>query len=56
MIEENVVAATGVRVQANRADLVHAIREAGFLPRSAAPTTRSFEGSGRPGDETKRVG
>jgi cyclic dehypoxanthinyl futalosine synthase len=32
MIEENVVAATGVRVQANCADLVHAIRGAGFIP------------------------
>lgn len=32
MIEENVVAATGVRTRANRADLVHAIREAGFTP------------------------
>jgi len=32
MIEENVVAATGVRVRANRDDLVHAIREAGFVP------------------------
>ena len=32
MIEENVVAATGLQVQANRADLVHAIRGAGFVP------------------------
>ena len=32
MIEENVVAATGLRVQANRDDLVHAIRTAGFTP------------------------
>jgi cyclic dehypoxanthinyl futalosine synthase len=32
MIEENVVAATGLRVKANSADLVHAIREAGFVP------------------------
>ncbi len=32
MIEENVVAAAGVRVRANRDDLVHAIREAGFVP------------------------
>jgi cyclic dehypoxanthinyl futalosine synthase len=32
MIEENVVAATGLSVQANRDDLVHAIREAGFTP------------------------
>ena len=32
MIEENVVAATGVRVQVNRDDLVHAIRTAGFVP------------------------
>ena len=30
MIEENVVAATGVKVQANSDDLVHAIRGAGF--------------------------
>ncbi|NLO26733.1 MAG: dehypoxanthine futalosine cyclase [Actinobacteria bacterium] len=32
MIEENVVAATGLSVQANREDLVHAIRRAGFTP------------------------
>jgi cyclic dehypoxanthinyl futalosine synthase len=32
MIEENVVAATGLRVKANRDDLVHAIKEAGFVP------------------------
>jgi cyclic dehypoxanthinyl futalosine synthase len=32
MIEENVVAATGVHVRANRDDLVHAIRGAGFTP------------------------
>ena len=32
MIEENVVAATGLRVWANRDDLVHAIRGAGFTP------------------------
>jgi cyclic dehypoxanthinyl futalosine synthase len=32
MIEENVVAATGVRARANRDDLVHAIRQAGFVP------------------------
>ena len=32
MIEENVVAATGLSVQANSSDLVHAIREAGFTP------------------------
>jgi cyclic dehypoxanthinyl futalosine synthase len=32
MIEENVVAATGLQVRANRDDLVHAIREAGFVP------------------------
>ncbi len=32
MIEENVVAATGLSVRANRADLVHAIRGAGFTP------------------------
>jgi cyclic dehypoxanthinyl futalosine synthase len=32
MIEENVVAATGLQVTANRADLVHAIRAAGFTP------------------------
>ncbi|HLA80512.1 MAG TPA: cyclic dehypoxanthinyl futalosine synthase [Thermoleophilia bacterium] len=32
MIEENVVAATGLRVTANRDDLVHAIRMAGFVP------------------------
>jgi len=32
MIEENVVAATGVRVRVNRDDLVHVIEEAGFVP------------------------
>ncbi|MFH0916785.1 MAG: cyclic dehypoxanthinyl futalosine synthase [bacterium] len=32
MIEENVVAATGLTVHANRDDLVHAIRAAGFTP------------------------
>jgi cyclic dehypoxanthinyl futalosine synthase len=32
MIEENVVAATGLTIRANRDDLVHAIREAGFTP------------------------
>ena len=32
MIEENVVAATGLQVQANRGDLVQAIRAAGFTP------------------------
>jgi cyclic dehypoxanthinyl futalosine synthase len=32
MIEENVVAAAGVRVRVNSADLVHAIRGAGFTP------------------------
>ena len=32
MIEENVVAATGLTVQANSDDLVHAIRGAGFVP------------------------
>jgi len=32
MIEENVVAATGLRVRVNRDDLVRAIREAGFVP------------------------
>ncbi|MCX8031814.1 MAG: dehypoxanthine futalosine cyclase [Thermoleophilia bacterium] len=32
MIEENVVAATGLRVRANRAELVRAIWEAGFVP------------------------
>lgn len=32
MIEENVVAATGLRVRVNPHHLVHAIREAGFLP------------------------
>jgi cyclic dehypoxanthinyl futalosine synthase len=32
MIEENVVAATGVRVRANAGDLVRAIRDAGFVP------------------------
>ncbi len=32
MIEENVVTATGLTVQANRDDLVHAIQEAGFTP------------------------
>ncbi len=32
MIEENVVAATGVRTRVDVGDLVHAIREAGFTP------------------------
>lgn len=32
MIEENVVAATGLRVRVNTDDLVRAIREAGFIP------------------------
>ena len=32
MIEENVVAAAGVRVRANREELMHAIRQAGFTP------------------------
>ncbi len=32
MIEENVVAATGVRSSVNREELVYAIREAGFVP------------------------
>jgi len=32
MIEENVVAATGLRVRVNRSELVHAIWEAGFVP------------------------
>lgn len=32
MIEENVVAATGLRVRVNREDLVRAITEAGFVP------------------------
>lgn len=32
MIEENVVAATGLRVRVNRDDLVYAIKEAGFVP------------------------
>lgn len=32
MIEENVVAATGVRVRVNSDDLVYAIRQAGFTP------------------------
>jgi cyclic dehypoxanthinyl futalosine synthase len=32
MIEENVVAATGVRSSVNREELVYAIRQAGFLP------------------------
>ena len=32
MIEENVVTATGLTVQANEADLVRAIRDAGFKP------------------------
>ncbi len=32
MIEENVVSATGLTVQANEEDLVRAIRDAGFVP------------------------
>ena len=52
MIEENVVAATGLRVQANRDDLVHAIRMAGFVPaqrRTDYSLVRVFEDEG-PGD------
>jgi cyclic dehypoxanthinyl futalosine synthase len=32
MIEENVVTATGLTVQANEEDLVRAIKDAGFVP------------------------
>ncbi len=46
MIEENVVAATGVCVTANRDDLVHAIRGAGYTPvqrRTDYSTVRVFD-------------
>ena len=46
MIEENVVAATGLHVQANRDDLVQAIRMAGFVPaqrRTDYSVVRVFE-------------
>lgn len=49
MIEENVVAATGLRVKANRDDLVHAIRAAGFVPaqrRTDYTTVQVFDGPG----------
>jgi cyclic dehypoxanthinyl futalosine synthase len=48
MIEENVVAAAGVRVRVNRDDLVHAIRAAGFVPaqrRTDYSLVRVFEES-----------
>ena len=48
MIEENVVAATGVRSSVNREDLVHAIREAGFVPaqrRTDYSLVEVFDGS-----------
>ena len=47
MIEENVVAATGVKVQANSDDLVHAIRGAGFTPaqrRTDYTVVKAFDG------------
>ncbi len=47
MIEENVVAATGLRVQVNRRDLVHAIWGAGFTPaqrRTDYSLVQVFEG------------
>jgi cyclic dehypoxanthinyl futalosine synthase len=49
MIEENVVAATGLSVRANRDDLVHAIREAGFNPaqrRTDYSVVRMFDNVG----------
>lgn len=49
MIEENVVAATGLRLKVNSDDLVHAIREAGFVPaqrRTDYSLVRVFEGNG----------
>ena len=51
MIEENVVAATGLRVQVNRDDLVHAIRTAGFVPaqrRTDYTLVKVFEEPGGP--------
>jgi cyclic dehypoxanthinyl futalosine synthase len=48
MIEENVVAATGLRVKANRDDLVDAIKKAGFVPaqrRTDYSLVRVFEES-----------
>ena len=51
MIEENVVAATGLRVQVNRDDLVHAIRAAGFVPaqrRTDYTLVKVFEEPGGP--------
>ncbi len=52
MIEENVVAATGVRVRANENDLVHAIRGAGFTPaqrRTDYSLVHVFDHDGCPG-------
>jgi cyclic dehypoxanthinyl futalosine synthase len=49
MIEENVVAATGLSVKANRDDLVHVIREAGFVPaqrRTDYSLVRTFDEQG----------
>jgi cyclic dehypoxanthinyl futalosine synthase len=46
MIEENVVTSTGLTVQANRDDLVHAIKSAGFVPvqrRTDYSVVRVFE-------------
>ena len=48
MIEENVVTSTGLTVQANRDDLVHAIKSAGFVPvqrRTDYSVVRVFEES-----------
>jgi cyclic dehypoxanthinyl futalosine synthase len=61
MIEENVVAATGLRVQVNRADLVHAIRAAGFVPaqrRTDYTLVQVFEEAGEtpPGEDPLPLG
>jgi cyclic dehypoxanthinyl futalosine synthase len=48
MIEENVVAATGVRSSVNREQLAYAIREAGFVPaqrRTDYSLVEVFDGS-----------
>jgi cyclic dehypoxanthinyl futalosine synthase len=58
MIEENVVASTGLSVRVNSADLVHAIREAGFVPaqrRSDYSLVRVFEEEGSGGGSHAKV-
>jgi cyclic dehypoxanthinyl futalosine synthase len=55
MIEENVVAATGLQVSANCDDLVHAIKQAGFVPaqrRTDYSLVQVFDDAGdRTGDD-----